>query len=179
MSVAGIAEVPRRVGRAGDRLLDVRGLQTSFHTRDGVVRAVTGVDFHVDRGEILGLVGESGCGKTVTALSILGLIAPPGRIEAGQILFDNDDLRTVSPKRLRKLRGERISMIFQQPQSSLNPVYDVGARSERCSRSTAGCRPDQPATAQPSCSGWSGSRIPSDGWRHIPIPCREGWPNGS
>ena len=126
MSVAEIAEVPRRVGRAGDRLLDVRGLQTSFHTREGVVRAVTGVDFHVDRGEIIGLVGESGCGKTVTALSILGLIAPPGRVESGQILFDNQDLRTVSPARLRKLRGERISMIFQQPQSSLNPVYDVG-----------------------------------------------------
>jgi peptide/nickel transport system ATP-binding protein len=126
MSVAEIAEVPRRVGRAGDRLLDVRGLQTSFHTRDGVVRAVTGVDFHVDRGEILGLVGESGCGKTVTALSILGLIVPPGRVEGGQILFDNQDLRTLSPSRLRKLRGERISMIFQQPQSSLNPVYDVG-----------------------------------------------------
>jgi len=126
MSVAEIAEIPRRVGRRGDRLLEVRGLQTSFHTRDGVVRAVTGVDFHVDRGEILGLVGESGCGKTVTALSILGLIAAPGRIEAGQILFDNQDLLTIEPSQLRKLRGERISMIFQQPQSSLNPVYDVG-----------------------------------------------------
>ncbi|MEX0630514.1 MAG: ABC transporter ATP-binding protein [Chloroflexota bacterium] len=126
MSVAEIAEIPRRVGRTGDRLLEVRGLQTSFHTRDGVVRAVTGVDFHVDRGEILGLVGESGCGKTVTALSILGLIAAPGRIEAGQIMFDNQDLLTIEPSRLRSLRGDRISMIFQQPQSSLNPVYDVG-----------------------------------------------------
>jgi peptide/nickel transport system ATP-binding protein len=126
MSVAEIAEIPRRVGRHGDRLLEVRGLQTSFHTRDGVVRAVTGVDFHVDRGEILGLVGESGCGKTVTALSILGLIAAPGRIEAGQIMFDNQDLLTIPPSQLRALRGERISMIFQQPQSSLNPVYDVG-----------------------------------------------------
>jgi peptide/nickel transport system ATP-binding protein len=126
MSVAEIADIPRRVGRRGDRLLEVRGLQTSFHTRDGVVRAVTGVDFHVDRGEILGLVGESGCGKTVTALSILGLIAAPGRIEAGQIVFDNQDLLTIEPSQLRALRGERISMIFQQPQSSLNPVYDVG-----------------------------------------------------
>jgi peptide/nickel transport system ATP-binding protein len=126
MSVAEIAEIPRRVGRRGDRLLEVRGLQTSFHTRDGVVRAVTGVDFHVDRGEILGLVGESGCGKTVTALSILGLIAAPGRIEAGQIMFDNQDLLTIKPSQLRALRGDRISMIFQQPQSSLNPVYDVG-----------------------------------------------------
>ena len=124
--VAEIAELPRRVGRAGDRLLDVRGLQTSFHTRDGVVRAVTGVDFHVDRGEILGLVGESGCGKTVSALSILGLIAAPGRIEAGEVVFDGTDLLTLPANKMRELRGERISMIFQQPQSSLNPVYDVG-----------------------------------------------------
>ncbi len=124
--IAEIAEIPRRVGPPGKRLLDVRGLATSFLTRDGTVRAVSGIDFHVDRGEILGLVGESGCGKTVSALSILGLVAPPGRIEAGEILFDGVDLRTLSADRLRKLRGERISMIFQQPQSSLNPVYDVG-----------------------------------------------------
>ena len=126
VEVAEIAEVPHRVGRPGQRLLDVRGLQTSFHTRDGVVRAVTGVDFHVDRGEILGLVGESGCGKTVSALSILGLIVPPGRVEGGEIVFDGVDLRTLDPEKLRALRGARISMIFQQPQSSLNPVYDVG-----------------------------------------------------
>jgi peptide/nickel transport system ATP-binding protein len=124
--VTEITEIPRRVGTAGQRLLDVRGLQTSFHTRDGIVRAVTGVDFHVDRGEILGLVGESGCGKTVSALSILGLIAPPGRIERGEIVFDGVDLLTLDPEKLRALRGARISMIFQQPQSSLNPVYDVG-----------------------------------------------------
>ena len=126
MTVADIAAQRRPVGQAGDRLLEVRGLQTSFHTTDGVVRAVTGVDFHVDRGEVMGLVGESGCGKSVTSLSILRLIAPPGRIEAGEVLFDGRDLLKLQEREIRALRGDRISMIFQQPTSSLNPVYDVG-----------------------------------------------------
>jgi oligopeptide/dipeptide ABC transporter ATP-binding protein len=107
-------------------LLDVRGLRTSFHTRDGVVRAVTGVDLHVNRGEILGLVGESGCGKSVTSLSLMRLIARPGRIEAGEVVFDGTDLLKLPEKRMREIRGNRISMIFQQPTSSLNPVYSVG-----------------------------------------------------
>jgi oligopeptide/dipeptide ABC transporter ATP-binding protein len=111
----------------GERpLLEVKGLRTSFYTRDGAVRAVDGIDFHVDRGEIMGLVGESGCGKSVTSLSIMRLVAKPGRIEAGQVLFDGQDLLTLSGDRMRRIRGERISMIFQQPQSSLNPVWDVG-----------------------------------------------------
>jgi len=118
--------VPRRRGEAGDRLLDVRGLQTSFHTSDGVVRAVTGVDFHVNRGEVMGLVGESGCGKSVTSLSIMRLIVPPGRIEGGEVVFAGRNLLELSERQMRALRGEAISMIFQQPQSSLNPVYDVG-----------------------------------------------------
>ena len=129
MTITELAEprpAPRRVGRVGDRLLTVRGLQTSFATRDGVVRAVTGIDFHVDRGEILGLVGESGCGKSVTSLSLLRLVAPPGRIEAGEVVFDGKDLLTVSDEEMRSLRGNRISMIFQQPTSSLNPVFNVG-----------------------------------------------------
>ena len=92
MTVVDVRAPRRRFGEAGDRLLDVRGLQTSFHTRDGVVRAVTGIDFHVDRGEVMGLVGESGCGKSVTSLSIMRLIAPPGRIEAGEVMFDGQDL---------------------------------------------------------------------------------------
>jgi oligopeptide/dipeptide ABC transporter ATP-binding protein len=108
------------------RLLEVKGLRTSFHTREGVVRAVTGVDFHVDRGEIMGLVGESGCGKSVTSLSIMRLVAPPGRIEAGEVLFDGEDLLKLPINDMRRLRGDRISMIFQQPTSSLNPVMDVG-----------------------------------------------------
>jgi oligopeptide/dipeptide ABC transporter ATP-binding protein len=122
-----VARKPKR--ERGDRpLLEVRGLRTSFHTRDGVVRAVDGIDFHVDRGEIMGLVGESGCGKSVTSLSIMGLVAKPGRVEAGEILFDGEDLLKLSGDGMRKLRGDRISMIFQQPTSSLNPVWDVGTQ---------------------------------------------------
>jgi peptide/nickel transport system ATP-binding protein len=126
MTVTEVRAPRRRFGEAGERLLDVRGLQTSFHTRDGVVRAVTGVDFHVDRGEVMGLVGESGCGKSVTSLSIMRLIVPPGRIDAGEVVFDGVDLLGLRDRDMRNMRGERISMIFQQPTSSLNPVYDVG-----------------------------------------------------
>ncbi len=126
MTIAELREPRRRVGVAGERLLDVHDLHTSFKTSDGVVRAVDGVDFHVDRGEILGLVGESGCGKSVTSLSLMGLVAKPGKVDSGQVIFDGRDLLKVSPKELRGLRGNRISMIFQQPTSSLNPVYNVG-----------------------------------------------------
>src|SRR5262245_61452999 len=118
---------PKRV--PGDRpLLEVNGLRTSFYTRDGVVHAVDGINFHVNAGEIMGLVGESGCGKSVTSLSILRLVANPGRIEAGEILFDGQNLLTLSDGDMRKIRGDRISMIFQQPTSSLNPVWDVGSQ---------------------------------------------------
>jgi oligopeptide/dipeptide ABC transporter ATP-binding protein len=111
----------------GERpLLEVKGLRTSFYTSDGVVRAVDGIDFHVDRGEIMGLVGESGCGKSVTSLSIMRLVARPGRIEGGEILFDGRDLLKISSEEMRKVRGEQIAMIFQQPTSALNPVWDVG-----------------------------------------------------
>jgi oligopeptide/dipeptide ABC transporter ATP-binding protein len=116
----------RRDAARGTRILDVRGLRTSFHTRDGVVRAVDGIDLHVDRGEILGLVGESGCGKSVTSMSIMRLIAKPGRIEAGSVVFDGRNLLELRQDEMRAIRGDRISMIFQQPQSSLNPVWDVG-----------------------------------------------------
>ena len=121
----GPGQRPRR--ERGQRvLLEVKGLKTAFHTRDGVVRAVDGIDFHVDRGEIMGLVGESGCGKSVTSLSLLRLIPPPGRIEGGEVLFDGRNLLDLPGDEMRKIRGDRISMIFQQPQSSLNPVWDVG-----------------------------------------------------
>ena len=116
----------RRRARAGEVLLDVRGLRTSFRLREGAVRAVTGIDFSVRRGEVLGLVGESGCGKSVTSLSIMRLIARPGVIEAGEVLFDGRDLLTMSENDIRDVRGDRIAMIFQQPTSSLNPVMNVG-----------------------------------------------------
>ena len=107
-------------------LLDVRNLKTYFYTADGVVRAVDGVDLHVYPGEIVGLVGESGCGKSVTSLSIMRLISTPGRIDAGEILFDGMDLLTLSEGEMRNIRGNSISMIFQQPQTSLNPMFTAG-----------------------------------------------------
>jgi oligopeptide/dipeptide ABC transporter ATP-binding protein len=112
--------------RADTPILEVRGLRTSFYTRAGVIRAVTGIDFSVSRNEVLGLVGESGCGKSVTSLSILGLVSAPGKVEAGEVIFDGRDLLTLPADELRKIRGNRIAMIFQQPQSSLNPVMKVG-----------------------------------------------------
>ncbi len=108
-------------------LLDVRNLKTSFFLPEGVVKAVDDVSLHVRDGEIVGLVGESGCGKSVTALSILGLIRwPPGRVLDGEIFFEGEDLRKMPPPELRRIRGNRISMIFQEPMTSLNPIYTIG-----------------------------------------------------
>ena len=107
-------------------LLEIKGLKTYFYTEDGIVKAVDGVDFYVQKGEILGLVGESGCGKSVTALSIMQLIRKPGRIVEGEIKFGSTNLRELSLEDIQKIRGNKISMIFQQPQSSLNPVITIG-----------------------------------------------------
>ena len=109
-------------------LLEVVDLRTHFFTRDGVVQAVDGIDLHVDRGEVLGLVGESGCGKSVASLSIMGLVPRPGRIVSGSVRFDGRDLTAMSDRELAKLRGEHISMVFQQPTSALNPVFRAGAQ---------------------------------------------------
>jgi oligopeptide/dipeptide ABC transporter ATP-binding protein len=111
----------------GGPLLEVEGLRTYFSTRAGVMRAVDGVDLTVEQGRTLGVVGESGCGKTVTSLSIMRLIDAPGRIEPGsRILFEGRDLATATEDELREVRGNEISMIFQEPMTSLNPVYTVG-----------------------------------------------------
>jgi oligopeptide/dipeptide ABC transporter ATP-binding protein len=109
-----------------EKLLEVKNLKTYFYTEDGVVKAVDGVDFYVNSGEVLGLVGESGCGKSVSALSIMRLIGPPGKILEGEILFEGQDLVRATEKEMMKVRGNRISMIFQQPQSALNPVFRTG-----------------------------------------------------
>jgi len=107
-------------------LLEVKNLKTYFFTEDGVVKAVDGVDITVKPGEVLGLVGESGCGKSVTSLSIMRLIGIPGRIVEGEIFFEGRDLLKLSEAEMVDMRGNRISMVFQQPQSSLNPVFKVG-----------------------------------------------------
>ncbi len=109
-----------------DTLLEIRDLHTNFYTHDGVVRAVDGLNLYVKRGEVLGLVGESGCGKSVTSLSVLRLVSPPGKIDSGEILFDGKDLLKFSGHEMTQIRGNRIAMIFQQPTSSLNPVFRIG-----------------------------------------------------
>jgi len=113
----------------GERLLEIRGLKTHFATDDGIVHAVDGVDLAIDRGETLGVVGESGCGKSVTALSVLKLIPmPPGYIAGGQILWRGRDLVPLGPPDMRKIRSKEIAIVFQEPMTSLNPVYTVGGQ---------------------------------------------------
>ena len=107
-------------------ILEISDLRTYFFTRDGTVKAVDGVDLVVHAGEIVGLVGESGCGKSVTSMSVLRLVAEPGRIAGGTVKFKGDDLSEMSAREMRRLRGDKISMIFQQPNASLNPVFTSG-----------------------------------------------------
>src|SRR5437588_10440675 len=122
-----VATVPKAPAAAIEPILDIADLRTWFFTRDGVVRAVDGVSFHVLPGETLAIVGESGCGKSVTALSILRLIpSPPGRIVSGKIRFAGRDLLGLSEAEMRDVRGNDISMIFQEPMTSLNPVLTIG-----------------------------------------------------
>jgi oligopeptide transport system ATP-binding protein len=114
-----------------DLLLDVKGLETQFKTPEGIVHAVNGVSFTLKEGETLGVVGESGCGKSVTMLSVLGLIpSPPGKVVAGEALFSGQDLLKMSADEIRHVRGAQISMIFQDPMTSLNPVLTIGRQLE-------------------------------------------------
>ena len=144
-----------------EQLLEVRDLRTYFHTEDGVGRAVDGVSFELGRGQTLGLVGESGCGKSVTALSILRLVAPPGYIEGGQILLRGRDLLTLPDDEMRRVRGDSVAMIFQEPMTSLNPVLTCG---------------DQIAEAVRLHQGVSANEARSraiDMMRHVGIPAPE------
>src|SRR5438034_178788 len=126
-AAAYVATVPKAPRARVEPILEVADLRTWFFTRDGVVRAVDGVSFHVIPGETLAIVGESGCGKSVTALSILRLIpSPPGRIVSGSIRFAGRDLLGLGEAQMRDVRGNEISMIFQEPMTSLNPVLTIG-----------------------------------------------------
>lgn len=109
-----------------DRLLTVNNLQVSFHTREGENKAVRGVSFHIDRGETVGIVGESGSGKSVTAKSVMALIPPPGEVIGGEIQFAGEPLNGISERQWRRIRGNRIAMVFQDPMTSLNPVKKIG-----------------------------------------------------
>jgi len=110
-------------------LLQIQDLKTAFHTREGIVRAVNGISFDLHQGETLGIVGESGSGKSITCYSFLGLIkSPPGRIEGGLVLFEGMDLLRCTPKELRKIRGNQIAMIFQDPMTALNPYLSIGVQ---------------------------------------------------
>ena len=110
-----------------DTLLSVKGLKTTFRSSRGIIKAVDGLSFEIKQGETLALVGESGCGKSVTSLSILRLIQePPGKIEEGEIIYKGRDLTALSKKEMRSVRGNEISMIFQEPMTSLNPLFTVG-----------------------------------------------------
>ena len=117
-----------------DAILKVKGLKTHFFTRKGVVKAVDGIDFKVFKGKTLGIVGESGSGKSISAMSILKLLEEPGRIVEGEILFDNIDIVKKNEKEMRSIRGNMISMIFQEPMTSLNPVFKVGKQIEEVIR---------------------------------------------
>ena len=117
---------PAGQGESARPLLEIKGLKTYFYTEDGVLTAVDDVSFSVAPGEVFSLVGESGCGKSVTSLSILRLVDPPGRIVAGEALLDGEDLFLKSNGSMTKIRGQQISMIFQQPKNSLNPVFTIG-----------------------------------------------------
>jgi ABC-type dipeptide/oligopeptide/nickel transport system ATPase component len=155
-------------------LLDVRHLSTQFTTRDGVVRAVDDVSWDVRESETVALVGESGCGKSVSALSVMRLVsAPAGRIVAGEIWFRRRDLLGLSEEEMRRVRGREIAMVFQEPMTSLNPVLSVGRQLTEGLEISAPT-PRAPASAPRSCSRWSASPMPRGASDSIPISSAAG-----
>ena len=107
-------------------ILDIQNLKTYFHTEAGIVKDIDGISLHVEKGETLGLVGESGSGKTMTALSVLNIVPNPGKINSGKILFNNNVISNLDEDQMRKIRGKKIALIFQDPTSSLHPLYTFG-----------------------------------------------------
>ena len=152
------------------RLLDIRGLKTHFATDDGMVQAVDGVDLTIDRGETLGVVGESGCGKTVTAMSVLKLIAmPPGKIVAGEILYQGRDLVPLDDAEMDRIRAKEIAMVFQEPMTSLNPVYTVGEQIAEWCACTKGWHARRAGESRRGkCCGWCRFPIPEQRVRDYP-----------
>ena len=133
-------------------LLQVRDLQTQFNTEEGIVHAVDGVSYDVEEGETLGLVGESGCGKSVSALSILRLIPnPPGKIVGGEIFFEGRDILKMSEEEVRHIRGNRIAMVFREPMTSLNPVLTIGRQLTEALGCTSRWTTPRPASVPRSC----------------------------
>ena len=145
---------------ADHKLLEVTDLKMHFHTRDGVVKAVDGVSFELDKGETLGIVGESGSGKSVSAMTLMRLIPmPPGKIEGGEALFKGKSLLTMSDADMRAIRGNEIAMIFQDPMTSLNPVYRVGR--QLAEPLTAAQGHESQAGRGPSCRAARSGRHPA------------------
>ena len=151
-----------------DNLLEVKNLTTRFKLDDGILTAVDGISFEVGRNQTVGIVGESGCGKSVTSFSILQLVAPPGKVEAGEIIFDGQNLLELSKKEMRKVRGKKISMIFQEPMTSLNPVYTIGNQIDEMTRLHLGL--DKKAAREHTIDLLRAVKIPSPEQRYHEYP---------
>ena len=153
----------------GEALLEVKNLRTSFFTGDGVVHAVDNVSFNVRKGEAVALVGESGCGKSVTAMSIMRLVGPPGKITGGEVRFKGSNLADLSERDMRHVRGNDIAMVFQEPMTSLNPVFKIGDQVAEAIRIHQKCRRRRRENAPARCWSWSRFRIRSSGSTTIRI----------
>jgi ABC-type dipeptide/oligopeptide/nickel transport system ATPase component len=150
-----------------EHLLEVNNLKTYFFTRGGVVKAVDDVSFKIQPGETLGVVGESGCGKSVTALSVMRLIANPGKIVDGEINFNGENIMEKNQNELTDLRGSKISMIFQDPMTSLNPVYSIGYQIADTVKQMSAM--NSPGNGQWKCSTLCVSPMPDAGRKTIPM----------
>ena len=160
-------------------MLEVAGLQTFFFTRAGILKAVDGVSFSLKRGETLALVGESGCGKSMTALSIMRLVPdPPGRIVGGSVTLDGRDLLQLDEDAMRDVRGNEISMIFQEPMTSLNPVLTIGEQIGEAIRLHQDLPNPRSRTRRWRCCAWCGSRSRRSAQRNIRTSSRAACASG-